>query len=52
LPKSKRLAGDENEKGLYTFYTSSDKVKKCTFLDIIDKLCLIIGTGGKRSFFK
>lgn len=51
LPKSKRKAGDENEKGIYRFYTSSDKIKKCDFLDISKQLCIIFGTGGKGSLF-
>jgi hypothetical protein len=50
-PKSKRKAGDETEDGLFRFYTSSDKIKKCSFLDFTNKLCLIIGTGGKGSLF-
>jgi restriction endonuclease S subunit len=50
-PKSNRKAGDENDKGIYTFYTSSEKVKKCNFLDFKDELCIIIGTGGKGSLF-
>ena len=49
--KSKRKAADENEKGIYRFYTSSDKIKKCDFLDYPKELSLIFGTGGKGSLF-
>jgi len=51
LPKSKRKAGDAIENGQYRFYTSSDKVKTCNFLDINKQLCVIFGTGGKGSLF-
>jgi len=51
MPKSKRKAGDESENGLFRFYTSSDKIKKCTFLDFSNEMYLIIGTGGKGSLF-
>jgi restriction endonuclease S subunit len=51
LEKSKRKANDNNENGLYRFYTSSDTIKKSNFLDYTNNLCLIIGTGGKCSLF-
>ena len=45
LPKSKRKASDGSDNGKYNFYTSSDKVQKCDFVDYTDE-CLIIGSGG------
>lgn len=45
MPKSKRKAGDGSNEGKYNFYTSSDKVQKCDFVDYGDE-CLIIGSGG------
>jgi len=45
LPKSKRKASDGSDKGKYNFYTSSDKVQKCDFVDYEDE-CIIIGSGG------
>lgn len=51
-PKSKRQASFADENGQYTFYTSSDKIKKCTELDYKDDdLKLIFGTGGNGSLF-
>jgi type I restriction-modification system DNA methylase subunit len=50
LPKSKRKANDATD-GKYRFYTSSEKIKKCDFLDIDNKLCLIIGDGGKGCIY-
>lgn len=49
--KSKRKAGDATETGTYRFYTSSDTIKKCDFIDYDDDLCIIFGTGGKGSLF-
>jgi type I restriction-modification system DNA methylase subunit len=52
MPKSKRQASFATDKGQYKFYTSSDKIKKCTECDIkSDKSLLIFGTGGKGSLF-
>lgn len=45
LPKSKRKASYGKKEGIYNFYTSSDKVKKCDKADYEEE-CLIIGTGG------
>ncbi len=51
-PKSKRQASFENPDGKYRFYTSSDKIKRCTECDIkSDKKLLIFGDGGKGSLF-
>jgi type I restriction-modification system DNA methylase subunit len=51
-PKSKRQASFADENGQYTFYTSSDKVRKCTELDYKDDdLKLIFGDGGNGSLF-
>ena len=44
-PKSKRQASFGSNEGIYNFYTSSDKIKKCNEADYKDKY-LIIGTGG------
>ena len=44
-PKSKRQASYGKENGLYNFYTSSDKIKKCDETDYKDEY-LIIGNGG------
>jgi type I restriction-modification system DNA methylase subunit len=43
--KSKRQASFGKDNGIYNFYTSSDKIKKCDEADYNDE-CLIIGTGG------
>ena len=43
--KSKRQASFGKENGLYNFYTSSDKIKKCDEADYNDEY-IIIGTGG------
>ena len=43
--KSKRQASYGKETGLYNFYTSSDKIKKCDEADYNDEY-LIIGNGG------
>ena len=51
LPKSKRKAGDAIENGTNRFYTSSDKIKTCDFLDVKKQLCVIFGTGGNGSLF-
>jgi len=45
LPKSKKQASYGKDEGLYNFYTSSDKVKKCDEADYNDEY-LIIGNGG------
>jgi restriction endonuclease S subunit len=45
LQKSKRKASDGKNEGKYNFYTSSDKVQKCDFVDYKDE-CIIIGSGG------
>ena len=45
LPKSKKQASFGDNCGLYNFYTSSSKIKKCNVIDYEDE-CLIIGTGG------
>jgi len=45
MPKSKRQASYGKENGLYNFYTSSDKIKKCDEADYNDEY-LIIGNGG------
>jgi hypothetical protein len=50
-PKMKHAASEGLDKGLYKFYTSSDKIKYCNFLDVNDELCLIIGNGGKGCIF-
>ena len=51
-PKSKRQASFADDEGQYTFYTSSDKVKKCSELDYKDdELKLIFGDGGHGSLF-
>ena len=44
-PKSKRQASFGKENGLYNFYTSSDKIKKCDEADYNAEY-LIIGNGG------
>lgn len=44
-PKSKRQASFGKENGLYNFYTSSDKIKKCDEADYKTEY-LIIGNGG------
>jgi len=50
--KSKRNASFATENGTYRFYTSSDKIKKCSECDFNDdKLKLIFGTGGVGSLF-
>lgn len=45
LQKSKKQASFGDNCGLYNFYTSSSKIKKCNVIDYEDE-CLIIGTGG------
>ena len=50
-PKMKHPASAGKEKGLYKFYTSSEKIKYCDFLDINNELCLIIGNGGKGCIY-
>jgi restriction endonuclease S subunit len=51
-PKSKRNASYADETGTITFYTSSDKIKKCKECDFNDdELKLILGTGGNGSIF-
>jgi type I restriction-modification system DNA methylase subunit len=45
LPKSKKQASYGKDEGLYNFYTSSDKVKKCDEADYNNEY-LIIGNGG------
>lgn len=49
--KSKRKASEGKDEGKYRFYTSSDKIKYCDFVDNNDDLCLILGTGGVGSLF-
>lgn len=46
-----RKAGDAVEKDNYRFYTSSEIIKQCGFLDFNEELCLILGKGGKCSLF-
>ncbi len=48
LPKSKRAASYGKDKGLYNFYTSSDKVLKCDEADYVEE-SLIIGNGGSAN---
>ena len=48
LPKSKRPASFGQDDGIYNFYTSSEKIKKCNINDYNDE-CLIIGTGGNAN---
>ena len=51
-PKSKRAASFANETGMFKFYTSSDKIKKCDECDFKDdQLKIIFGDGGKGSIF-
>jgi hypothetical protein len=51
-PKSKRNASYADETGTKTFYTSSDKIKKCKECDFNDdELKLIFGDGGNGSLF-
>jgi type I restriction-modification system DNA methylase subunit len=51
-PKSKRSASFAKPDGKYTFYTSSDKIKKCDVQDYNDdQLKIIFGTGGRGSLF-
>ena len=45
LKKSKRQASYGKDIGKYSFYTSSQKIKKCDEYDY-DEECIIIGTGG------
>ncbi len=45
--KTNHPASEAKEEGLYRYYTSSEKIKKCDFLDVNKKLSLIIGNGGK-----
>jgi restriction endonuclease S subunit len=44
--QSKRLASFGNENGLYNFYSSSDKIKKCDIADYNLNEAIIIGNGG------
>jgi restriction endonuclease S subunit len=48
LPKSKRQASFGKDDGIYNFYTSSEKIKKCDINDYNEE-CLIIGTGGNAN---
>jgi type I restriction enzyme S subunit len=48
LPKSIKQASFGDNIGLYNFYSSSSKIKKCNINDYIDE-CIIIGTGGKAN---
>lgn len=48
LKKSKRKASHGKNKGEYSFYTSSCKIKRCNEADYKDE-CIIIGTGGKAN---
>jgi len=51
-PKVKRPASFANDEGQYNFYTSSEKIKRCTELDYNDEtLKLIFGDGGHGSLF-
>lgn len=45
LQKSKRKASDGKSEGKYNFYTSSDKIQKCDFVDYEEE-CIIVGDGG------
>jgi restriction endonuclease S subunit len=45
MPKSKRNASFGKLGGAFNFYTSSDKVQKCSVADYNEE-CLIIGSGG------
>jgi type I restriction-modification system DNA methylase subunit len=50
--KSKRAASFAKQDGKYTFYTSSDTIKKCSEQDFNDNQSkLIFGTGGRGSLF-
>jgi type I restriction-modification system DNA methylase subunit len=50
--KSKRNASFADDTGVYNFYTSSDKIKKCKECDFTDnELKIILGTGGNGSLF-
>jgi type I restriction enzyme, S subunit len=49
--KSKKRASEGKEEGKYKFYTSSDKIKYCDFVDYDDDLCLVLGNGGTGSLF-
>ena len=46
LKKSKRKASFGKEEGIYNFYTSSEKIKKCDISDYNNDECILIGTGG------
>jgi len=48
LPKSKRQASFGKDEGIYNFYSSSEKIKKCDISDYNEE-CIIIGTGGKAN---
>jgi type I restriction-modification system DNA methylase subunit len=48
LPKSKRQASFGKDDGIYNFYSSSEKIKKCDISDYNEE-CIIIGTGGKAN---
>jgi restriction endonuclease S subunit len=48
LPKSKRQASFGKDEGIYNFYSSSEKIKKCDINDYNEE-CIIIGTGGKAN---
>jgi type I restriction-modification system DNA methylase subunit len=49
--KMKHPASEGKDNGLYRFYTSSEKIKYCDFLDVKDEVNIILGTGGKGSLF-
>jgi restriction endonuclease S subunit len=49
--KTNHPASDGKDEGLYRYYTSSEKIKRCDYLDVNKKLCLIIGNGGKGCIY-
>jgi type I restriction enzyme S subunit len=49
--KSNKKASEGKDNGKYRFYTSSEKIKLCDFVDFKNDLCLIVGTGGNGSLF-
>ena len=49
--KTNHPASDGKDEGLYRYYTSSEKIKRCDYLDVNKQLCLIIGNGGKGCIY-
>ena len=49
--KGKRLASFANDKGIYNYYSSGNKILKCNEADIKEKLCIIIGHSGNGCIF-